>query len=62
MEWVLLYLGIALTNCAYDGALCYVAKRRFRVWCSIISSLFWPITVPMQIAGAAIATKNYPRW
>lgn len=62
MSWVMLYLGVALINCARDGSACYIARRRFEVWGSLLSCIFWPITAPMEIAGAAIATKNYPKW
>ena len=62
MSWILFYLGIALIDMACDGALCVVAKKKYRVWASMIACLLWPITAPIEIAGAVIATKDYERW
>ncbi len=62
MEWIFLYLGIALVDWSCDGAMCYLGKRKFKVWKSFWACLFWPITAPIEVAGAAAATKDYPEW
>lgn len=58
--WIAMYLSIALIDMACDGAMCVIAKRRYNLTGSFFACLFWPITAPLEIAGAAVATKDYP--
>ena len=62
MEWIVFYFGVAVIDMACDGALCIVAKKRYRFWASLFACLAWPITAPIEIAGAVIATRGYDRW
>lgn len=59
--WVA-YFGIALLDVATDGAMCYLAQKRFKLRKSILASLFWPITMPIMIAGAWVGTRKCPEW
>ena len=62
MEVILIYLAIALLDVATDGCFCVLARKRFRIKSAILAALFWPITLPLAIIGAVVATRDYPRW
>lgn len=62
MIWIAFYLAIAMMDCATDAAICFAKQRRFQVWVAVVASLFWPITAPLTILGAAFVTRKYPIW
>lgn len=62
MSFMVFYFGVMLIDMACDGALCVVAKRRYRFWPSLAACSVWPITAPIEIAGAVVATKDYEQW
>lgn len=64
MFWILLtiYFAFALFDVAVDGALCAVARRRFQLGRSLLAALVWPITAPLAITGAVVATRDLPTW
>ena len=62
MGWIIFYLAIALISMSCDGMLCFVAKRRYMFWASLRTCLVWPITAPIEIAAAVIATRKFERW
>ncbi len=62
MSFIVFYLSVMLIDMACDGALCVVAKKRYMFWRSLAACSVWPITAPIEIAGAVVVTKDYERW
>lgn len=54
-----IYFAIVFLFMFVDALVCVIARYKFVLWKSLLTSLFFPVTAPFLVLTAPFITKNF---
>jgi ABC-type transport system involved in cytochrome c biogenesis permease component len=55
----LLYVSVILVTTYVDALACVVCRHKYSLEGSLLSAIFWPVTLPIVIYAVVKETKEY---